>query len=119
MPANLLDMAAMTVSGTPSTGTITLLAAVPGYQTFANAGAINGRTYSYSARDAGSVWEVGRGTYASAGPTITRGPLNGSSGANTAVSLTSGAVVMLAILVEDVAPTLYRPHSFNGCPPFP
>lgn len=119
MPANLLDMAVMTVSGTPGAGAITLLAASTGYQTFATAGAVSGRVYSYMAKD-GSVWEIGRGTYSSSGPTLTRSTvLTGSSGAGVAVSLTSAATVQVVLLAEDIEPAINRPHSWNGCAPVP
>src|SRR5580704_9386252 len=100
----LYDMVKMTVSGSPLTDTITLDAAVPGFQTFAAAGVPNGGTVSYSASDLeGSIWEAGRGTYGLSGNTLTRGPLWSSAG-GSAVSLTSTAVVWITILAEDIRP---------------
>jgi len=98
--AFLHDMAEMTVTGTPGTGTITLNAAVSGYQTFAASGVIDGEIVSYSIRDVGGTWEVGRGTYTASGTTLTRGALY-SSNSNSAISATSSAVVWIAVLAED------------------
>lgn len=98
--AGLHDMAKMSVSGTPGTGTITLSAAVSGFQTFAAAGVVDGETISYSAQD-GLLWEIGRGVYTASGTTLTRSPLFSSSG-GSAVSLTSAANVAIALLAEDL-----------------
>jgi hypothetical protein len=106
-------MAKMTVSGTPGTGTITLNAASAGFQTFAAAGVVNGEIVSYSIVD-GSNWEVGRGTYTSAGTSLTRGAIWGSSGANTAINLTSAAVVEVAILSEDLGMLSYASRFYTA-----
>jgi hypothetical protein len=94
------DMAQMTVTGTPGTGTITLNAAVSGYQTFAAAGVPNGATVSYGITD-GTNWEVGRGTYTTSGITLTRGPIF-SSNSNAAISATSAATIRVTLLAEDL-----------------
>jgi len=94
------DMAQMTVTGTPGTGTITLNAAVSGYQTFAAAGVPNGATVSYGITD-GTNWEVGRGTYTTSGTTLTRGPIF-SSNSNAAISATSAATIRVTLLAEDL-----------------
>ncbi len=101
--AFLHDMAEMTVSGTPGSGTITLGSAVTGYQTFANAGVVDGEFVSYSIRD-GSNWEVGQGTYTASGTTLTRGAIY-SSNSNSAISATSAAVVWIAVLAEELGKT--------------
>lgn len=90
----------MSVTGTPGTGTITLNAAISGYQTFTAAGAQNGETVSYLAVD-GSSWEIGRGVYTSAGTTLSRGMLSSSSG--SAISLTSSAIIAIVVLSEDMS----------------
>jgi hypothetical protein len=101
--AKLYDMAQMTVSGTPGTGTITLSAAavVAGitYQTFAAAGALTGDSISYRISDSGNAWEIGRGTYNSTGPTLTRGLLFSSTG--SLLSATAAALVSIAALGQD------------------
>jgi hypothetical protein len=96
------DMANMTVTGTPGTGTITLNAAVSGYQTFAAAGVPNGATVSYGISDAAGAWEVGRGVYTSSGTSLTRGPIY-SSNSNAAISATSAATVRVTLLAEDLS----------------
>ncbi len=117
MAAGLHDMAKMTVTGTPGTGTITLNAASSGFQTFAAAGVVNGEIVSYSIVD-GTSWEIGRGTYTTSGTTLTRGPIY-SSNSNAAVSLTSAAIVGVSVLLEDLAPSVYRPLNSNGAAFFP
>jgi hypothetical protein len=101
--AGLYDMVKMTVTGTPGTGTITLNAAVAGFQTFAAAGVVSGQTVSYSALDQ-ALWEVGRGVYTTSGTTLTRGALFSSAGGG-AVSLTTNATVWIALLAEDLQPS--------------
>jgi hypothetical protein len=110
--AGLHDMAKMTVTGTPGAGTITLNAASSGFQTFAGAGVNDGETVSYSIVD-GSNWEVGRGVYAVSGTTLSRGPIF-SSNSNAAVSLTSAAVVEVAVLGEDLLGPVNMPHALSA-----
>lgn len=102
--AKLFDMAQMSVTGTPGTGTITLgAAAVVGgitYLTFATAGVLNADQVSYRITD-GTAWEVGRGTYTTAGTTLTRGLVKSSTG--SLLSLTSAAIVSIVALGEDFA----------------
>lgn len=73
----------------PGTGAVTLLGAATGYQTFSS-GVGNGNTCYYCIADqGGSNWEVGIGTYATSGNTLTRTtPLSGS--AATPVNFSSG-----------------------------
>ena len=73
----------------PGTGAATLLGATTGYQTFLS-GIGNGNTCYYCIADReGANWEVGIGTYASAGNTLTRTtPISGSSA--TPVNFSSG-----------------------------
>jgi hypothetical protein len=100
--APLFDMVEHSVTGTPGTGTITLGAAVSGYQTFASAGAVNGDIVSYSISDTGNAWEVGHATYNSSGPTLSSRVVTFSSNSNAAVSLTSAAIVCNSLLVADI-----------------
>jgi len=63
----------------PGTGAVTLLGAVTGYQAF-SAAVGNGNTCYYAVSDQnGANWEVGVGTYASAGNTLTRTTVLASS----------------------------------------
>lgn len=73
----------------PGTGAVSLLGATTGYQAF-SAAIGNGNTCYYCIADqSGSSWEVGIGTYASSGNTLTRtSPISGS--ASTPVNFSSG-----------------------------
>ena len=73
----------------PGTGAVTLLGAATGFQTFAT-GVGNGNECYYCIADQGGAnWEVGFGTYASSGNTLTRTtPYAGSSA--TPVNFSSG-----------------------------
>ena len=73
----------------PGTGTVSLLGAVVGYQTFlASVG--NGNTTYYTIADqSGANWEVGIGTV-STGPTLARTTILASSNAGALVNFSSG-----------------------------
>jgi hypothetical protein len=104
--AKLYNMAQMTVSGTPGTGTFTLSAATVAdgitYKTLAQAGAVNGDIVSYRAND-GAGWEVGRGTVGGAGTTLTRSVLL-SSNANALINAGPATIVLISPLAEDFPP---------------
>jgi len=73
----------------PGTGSVTLLGAVTGYQTFAVIG--NGNTTFYTIADqGGSNWEVGVGTYSTTGPTLARTTVLASSNGGSLVNFSSG-----------------------------
>jgi len=72
-----------------TTVSFTLSGSVTGFQSFAVVG--NGNTTYYSATDASGNWEVGIGTYATSGPTLTRTTILASSNSGSAVTF-SGAV---------------------------
>jgi hypothetical protein len=65
---------------TSGTGSVTLLGAVAGFQTFAVVG--NTNTTYYAIVD-GVQWEVGLGTYSSTGPTLARTTILSNSNADT------------------------------------
>ena len=74
----------------PGTGTVTLLGATVGYQTFlATVG--NGNTTYYTIADqSGPNWEVGIGTYTSSGNTLARTTVLSSSNSGSLTNFNSG-----------------------------
>lgn len=73
---------------TSGTGSVTLLGAVSGFQSFAVVG--NGNTTYYTITD-GPAWEVGIGTYSTSGPTLARTTvLSNSNGNTTPITLSGG-----------------------------
>jgi hypothetical protein len=74
---------------TTGTGTVTLLGAFTGYQSFAAVG--NGNTTYYTiAHQTLSEWEVGIGTYTSSGTTLSRTTVLSSSNAGSLVNFSAG-----------------------------
>jgi hypothetical protein len=100
--ASLHDMVKMTVSGTPGTGTITLLAAVAGFQTFTVGGVVDQDVIRYGAIDPAlpNAWERGRGKFTLSGTTLARTLVSSSTGG--LLSLTSTAIITIALLAEDL-----------------
>ena len=74
----------------PGTGTVTLLGATAGYQTFSAAIGNANTTYYTIADQSGSNWEVGIGTYTTAGNTLTRNTVLSSSNGGSLVNFNSG-----------------------------
>lgn len=74
----------------PGTGTVTLLGATTGYQTFLAAIGNANTTYYTIADQTGGNWEVGIGTYTSAGNTLARTTVLASSNAGALVNFSSG-----------------------------
>lgn len=84
----LADRAKETTT-TTGTGTVTLLGASTGYQSFAVIG--DGNTTFYCiASQTGSEWEVGIGTYTSSGTTLARNTVLSSSNSGSLVDFTAG-----------------------------
>jgi hypothetical protein len=74
---------------TTGTGTVTLAGAVLGFQTFSAIG--NGNTTYYTIAGQGtSEWEVGIGTYTSAGTTLSRTTVLASSNSGSLVNFSAG-----------------------------
>lgn len=74
---------------TTGTGAVTLLGAVPGFQSFTVVG--NGNSCTYCIADqAGTEWEVGLGTYSTTGPTLSRVQVYASSNAGALVNFATG-----------------------------
>ena len=74
---------------TTGTGTVTLLGASTGYQSFAVIGDAN-TTYYTIAGQTTSEWEVGIGTYTLSGTTLARTTVLASSNAGSAVNFSAG-----------------------------
>lgn len=91
---------------TTGTGTITLASAVSGYQTFAAAGVQNGETVRYLITE-GANWEIGAGTYSSAGPTLTRNVEESSAG-GAPINLGGSARVAVVSVASDFMSIPYR-----------
>lgn len=85
-------------STTTGTGTYTLAGAATGFQSFAAIG--NGNTCLYCAED-GINWEVGVGTYTSAGTTLARTTVLKSSNSNNAVNWAAGTRNVFVTLAAD------------------
>ena len=89
MALTLKDRVLETCSA-PGTGAVTLLGAVTGYQTFSSAIG-NANTCYYTIADQnGANWEVGIGTYATSGNTLTRTTVLSSSNAGSTVNFATG-----------------------------
>ena len=77
-------------ANSPGTGTVVLLGATTGYQTFAN-GVGNGNTTYYTiATVGGSEWEVGIGQYVSANNSVVRNTVISSSNGGNLANFSSG-----------------------------
>jgi len=96
----LVNRAKMTTL-TVGTGTMVLLSAVAGYQSFTAAGVVNGDIVRYVIED-GTAWEIGTGTFTTVGLTLTR-VVSESSNADAALNLTGSAVVFVSAVADDFA----------------
>jgi hypothetical protein len=94
----LLNRAKMSISST-GTGPITLAAAVVNFQTFAQAGAMDGNVVRYGIED-GADWEVGTAVMSSSATVMAR-TVNESSNGGNALNLTSDAVVFGTLSAAD------------------
>ena len=74
----------------PGTGTVALIGAALGYQTFSAGVGANNTTYYVIADQSGANWEVGYGTVGALGTTLARTTVLSSSNAGSLVNFTSG-----------------------------
>lgn len=78
-------------ASSPGTGTVTLLGATTGYQTFANGVGNSNTTYYTIATVGGAEWEVGIGTYYSANNSVVRNTVISSSNGGSLANFNSGS----------------------------
>ena len=90
---------------TTGTGTVTLLGASTGYQSFSAIGNSN-TTYYTIAAQTGTEWEVGIGTYTSSGTTLARTTVISSSNSGSLVNFSAGT--------KDVFVTYPAEYTANG-----
>ncbi len=90
------------VTGTPGTGSVSLSSALTGFQTPSGAGLANNDTFPYLITEGASSWEVGIGTYNTAGNSFARTTIIASSSGGAAISFTSAATVAITPLEYDV-----------------
>ena len=88
MPLAVYDRVKETTT-TTGAGTLTLAGASTGFISFSVVGNGN-QTYYTIATNGGSEWEVGIGTYTSAGTTLSRDVILASSNAGSVVTLSAG-----------------------------
>lgn len=96
----LVNRAKMTTS-TTGTGVITLGSADTGFQTFSEAGVVDGDLVRYVIED-GSSFEIGTGSYTASGTTLSR-TVSESSNSDAALNLTGSAKVFISATAEDMA----------------
>lgn len=87
---------------TTGTGAVTLAGATTGFQSFSVVGDGN-TTYYCIAEQIGSGWEVGIGTYNTAGPTLARTTVLASSNGGAAVNFPAGTKEVFVTYPEDRA----------------
>lgn len=116
--SSLVDRARMTVTSTGS-GTLTLGAAVSGFQSFATAGVVNADAgIEYLIEDGVTAWEIGTGTYTSAGTTLSRALRSSSTGSLLAVS-TNAIVSIIPTANTLIAKAPLASPALTGTPTGP
>ena len=100
----MANRAWMSTTGTGTATSITLGSAQSGYQTFGDAGVANGDSVHYTIID-GASWEIGIGTYTSAGTLLERTTVIESSNSDALISLSGSATVFVTALASDIIRT--------------
>ena len=102
-------------TSTTGTGTITLGSAVAGFQSFADGGIVNGNEVRYTIIDSND-WEVGTGTYTSAGTTLSRTLIESSTGSLLNLSGTNVEVfiTMAAVDIDNLATRSMDVYSYTA-----
>jgi hypothetical protein len=107
--SNVFADRVLVATATTGTGTVTLGAALAGYQNFADGGVQNGDSVRYLIVE-DSDWEIGTGVYSSSGPTLTRAA-EASSDSGDELVLAGAARVMVIASSADLAAFIKGPGS--------
>lgn len=111
MPLVLADRVQESTN-TVGTGSLTLLGAVTGFQSFAVIG--NGNTTYYTISGVGtSEWETGLGTYSTTGPTLARTAVLSSSNNNSLVNFSAGTKNVFVTYPAQSANTTLVPQTLT------
>ena len=102
----------MSISGS-GTGTLTLSAAIAGFNTFATAGVFDQTIIPYSINDGSNGSEKGWGLYSAAGPTLTRNVFI-STNSNSPINCSSNAQVFIDPSVADLVQLSLTAHANLG-----
>jgi len=100
--ANTLANLARMYTETTGTGTLTLTNAVPGFNSFEDAGVADGATITYAIY-CGPHREIGAGVYTASGLTLTRATVYSSTNGGAKISLTGRSEVFITPAAEDLA----------------
>ena len=90
-------------------GTLTLGAAVDGFQSMADKIA-TGTNVRYSIEGPNDLWEIGQGTFTTSGATLTRTPSESSSG-GAAITATTDSVVFITATAADLQPAIHNSNT--------
>lgn len=88
-------------TATTGTGNITFGSAIAGFQTFAQAGAIDDDQVRYIIED-GTAWEIGTGTLSGGATILARNSILASSNGGTPLNLSGSAVVFCDVAAVDI-----------------